>query len=104
MTNFLRYTAVTLPSRFLYVPRTTVTSSSLRTGIERTLCFERSSELSAHDMMRLRSREVAVKCALRLFRRDEETVGLNFIVCDLCAEEGGERVRRVVVASLISAS
>lgn len=43
LVHFNRYTDVTLPSRPLLEPRTTVTSSSLRMGMERTLYFSRSS-------------------------------------------------------------
>ena len=36
ITHLRRYTCTTFPSRFLKVPRTTCTSSSLRIGTERT--------------------------------------------------------------------
>ena len=38
MTHFLRYTWVTFPSRPLYLPRTILTSSSLRIGSDR-VCY-----------------------------------------------------------------
>lgn len=41
--HFNRYTDVTLPSRPLLEPRTTVTSSSLRMGMDLTLYWARSS-------------------------------------------------------------
>ena len=68
-----------MPSRFLYVPRTTSTSSSLRTGIERTLYFATRSFESGALMIVRRSVDDAVKCALRHFRREEETVAELFI-------------------------
>ena len=81
MTYLRRYTEVTLPSRPLWEPRTTVTSSSLRMGMARTygrrrisnwrwptrdsikitLCFSRNSLLRGALMMTRRTLEGAVK-------------------------------------------
>jgi len=61
MTYFLRKHVMTFPSRFLKVPRTTVTTSSLRMGIDRTLYFLRSSAESGDDIRMRRSEEGAWK-------------------------------------------
>jgi hypothetical protein len=63
----------------LYVPRTTETSSSLRTATAFTLYFALSSDESGADMSLCRTLDGAVKCALRLFRLEDETLALNFI-------------------------
>ena len=60
----LRYTDMTLPSRFLNVPRTTVISSSLRMGIERTLYLTWSSFERDADMITRLSLEGAEKWSL----------------------------------------
>jgi hypothetical protein len=100
-TNFLRYTAVTLPSRPLYFPRMTWTSSSLRTGMERTcrvkgvspliaepgprrgtgrtLYLSRSSLLRWELIIFLRDSLSLEKYALRLFRLELLTDVLYFI-------------------------
>ena len=80
MTHFLRYTAMTLPSRPLFEPRVTRTSSSLRMGTARTWCFSCKSLESGADMMRWRICDGAVKCALRLARRLLLTLELYFIL------------------------
>jgi len=83
ITHFLRYTCVTFPSRPLYLPRTILTSSSLRIGIDRVLYFPRSSLDREDDMIFLRTDEGAEKWALRDLRRDEEVSALNFILSDV---------------------
>jgi len=70
---------MTLPSRPLYVPRTTLTSSSLRTGMERTWYLFRSSDESAELISTRRTDEGALKCALRDLFRFEDTAGSNFM-------------------------
>jgi hypothetical protein len=61
------------------VPLTILTSSSFLTGIDLQLCCFFSSGDSEADMILRRSEDGAVKCALRDFRLEEDTFGLNFI-------------------------
>nr|GMD49390.1 Os11g0151100 [Ipomoea batatas] len=75
---------------FLTVPRTTITSSSFRTGIERTLYLFRRSDERGALISTLRSLDGAVKCAFRHFRRELETRGLYFILFELDDGEGVE--------------
>ncbi|URE39896.1 hypothetical protein MUK42_33062 [Musa troglodytarum] len=91
MTHFRRYTCTTLPSRPLKVPRTTCTSSSLRTGADRTLYLLRRSAESGALISTRRTLDGAVKCAFRDFLRELDTRGLYFILTGGC---GGERRRR----------
>ena len=63
----------------LNVPLTILTSSSFLTGIDLQLCCFFSSGDSEADMILRRSEDGAVKCALRDFRLEEDTFGLNFI-------------------------
>merc|ERR1719313_1310020 len=79
-THFFRYTAVTLPSRVLYIPRVMRTSSSLRIGIDRTPCRAWSSLERLALMSFLRASLWAPKWALRFLRRLEVTLALNFIL------------------------
>lgn len=80
MTYFLRKHVMTFPSRFLNVPRTTVTTSSLRIGTARTLYFLRSSADSDADMRTRRSEEGAWKWARRDLRRELDTSADCFMV------------------------
>ena len=79
-TIFLRKHVVTLPSRDLYIPRTTNTSSSLRIGIDRTPCLACNSFDKLADINLRRASEWALKCALRFLRRELDTVAEYFIV------------------------
>lgn len=80
ITYFFRKHVMTFPSRFLKVPRTTVTTSSLRMGTARTLYFLRSSADRGADIRTRRSEEGAWKCARRDLRRELETSADCFMV------------------------
>lgn len=110
-TRYLRrYTEITLPSRPLFVPRVTVTSSSLRMGMARTwepcsevrpvwggeleryvakgkgrnggltLCFSRRSLLKGALIITRRTLDGALKCAFRDFLREEWRARLRLLV------------------------
>lgn len=66
-------------------------------GRERTLCFLRSSLLSGALISFLLTLEGAVKCRLRHFRLEEDTVLLNFISL---AEKKGTRVCLLLLSEL----
>lgn len=62
--------------------RVEVKRSKIRTGTEHsnvlTLCFSKRSLLRPADMSTRRASECALKCALRLLRREDATLGLSF--------------------------
>lgn len=80
MIYFKRYTLITLPSRPLLLPRVIRTSSSLRIGIDRTLCFSLNSLLKGALIMTLRTLEGAPKCAFLDLRLDEWRLLLIFVI------------------------
>merc|ERR1712097_177537 len=82
ITYFLRFTWITLPSRPTFFPRTTMTSSSLRIGMDLTLYFCTSSLLRWELMIFLLTLDGAVKCALRDLRRDDDTFWLYFMLSE----------------------
>ncbi|KAJ8478917.1 hypothetical protein OPV22_022644 [Ensete ventricosum] len=80
MTHFRRYTCSILRSQPLWVPATTCTSSSLRTGTDRALYLLRWSAERGALISTLRTFEGAAKCSFRYSRQEPDTRGLYFTV------------------------